>query len=43
MPKDSQALYIGFENEIPEDEVQVLNRVYYPNGKTAYLIATLKP
>ena len=41
--KDSQALYIGFENEIPEDEVQVLNRVYYPNGKTAYLIATLKP
>ncbi|MDO8657540.1 MAG: hypothetical protein Q7K55_02270, partial [Candidatus Levybacteria bacterium] len=43
VPKYPGSLYIGFENEIPEDEVQVLNRVYYPNGKTAYLIATLKP
>ena len=43
VPKDPQALYIGFENEIPEDETRVLDRIYYPNGKTAYLIATLKP
>lgn len=41
VPKDPQALYIGFENEIPEGEVQILDRVYYPNGKVAYVIAKL--
>ena len=41
VPKDPQALYIGFENEIPEDEARVLDRVYYHNGKIAYVIAKL--
>jgi hypothetical protein len=42
VPKDPQALYIGFENEIPTSEVDILTRVYYPNGKVAYTIAELK-
>jgi hypothetical protein len=42
VPKDPGALYIGFENEIPEDEVRVLDRVYYLNGKAVYTIANIK-
>ncbi|MEK7111119.1 MAG: glycosyltransferase family 39 protein, partial [Patescibacteria group bacterium] len=42
VPKDPAALYIGFENEIPENEVRVLDRVYYPNGKAVYTIANIK-
>ena len=42
VPKDPGALYIGFENEIPENEVRVLDRVYYPNGKAVYTIANIK-
>ena len=39
--KDPGALYIGFENEIPENEVEILDKIYYPNGKVAYVIAKL--
>lgn len=42
VPKYSRTLYIGFENEIPEDEAEILDRIYYPNGKVAYTIAKLK-
>jgi 4-amino-4-deoxy-L-arabinose transferase-like glycosyltransferase len=41
VPKVPGALYIGFENEIPENEVKIIDKVYYPNGKTAYVIARL--
>src|SRR3989338_8765656 len=41
VPKYPGSLYIGFENEIPENEVEILGRIYYPNGKTAYVIAKL--
>ena len=41
VPKDPGALYIGFENEIPENEVNIIDKVYYPNGKVAYVIARL--
>jgi len=41
VPKDPGALYIGFENEIPKNEVKIIDKVYYPNGKTAYVITKL--
>jgi hypothetical protein len=40
--KDKNALYVGFENEIPPDEINITSRVYYPSGKAAYTIGTLK-
>lgn len=42
VPKKPDALYVGFGEEIPQEEVDILNRIYYPNGKVAYTIATLK-
>lgn len=40
--KDQHALYVGFEQEIDERDVDVIDRVYYPNGLVAYTIATIK-
>jgi hypothetical protein len=42
IPKEPGALYVGFEDEIPESQVNILDRVYYPNGRPVYTLAKLK-
>ena len=42
VPKELDALYVGFEDEIPESEVEVLDRVYYPSGRPVYTLVKLK-
>lgn len=42
VPKDKYALYVGFENEIPSEDLNVIDQINYPNGKTAYKIGVLK-
>lgn len=43
-PKVSGAIYVGFEDEITNDQgVDILDRVYYPNGNIAYSIARFSP
>ena len=41
-PINQDAVYIGFENELPHDKIDLVGRVYYPNGGVAYEIGTLK-
>ncbi len=42
VPKEREALYVGFEDEISQSQVDILDRVYYPNGRPVYTLAKLK-
>lgn len=42
LPRDKDALFVGSGNEIPENELKVLDRVKYPDGSQAYVIGALK-
>ena len=41
VPKQEGAVYVGFEDEIPEAEVDILDRVYYPNGRPVYTLSVI--
>jgi hypothetical protein len=41
-PIDQAAIYIGFEDELPHDKIDLMSRIYYPSGGVAYEIGTLK-
>ena len=54
VPKKVDTLYVGYEEEIPDDwtgqtensqpvKVEVLEKVWYPNGRVVHKIVTLKP
>ncbi len=40
--KDARTVYVGYEEEIPESEVKIIDKVLYPSGKTAFILATTK-
>lgn len=42
VPKLHDTLYVGFENELPHDKIDLVGRVYYPNGSVAYEMGVLK-
>jgi len=41
--KTSHTLYVGYENQIPQSESVVIDKILYPNGETAFTLAEYAP